>query len=48
MGAINMVMTMHRTIRGLAFGAAALLAIAATPLAAATDDDSFFTHLHTE
>jgi copper transport protein len=28
--------------------AAALMAVAAGPLAAATDDESFFTHLHTE
>jgi copper transport protein len=33
---------------GLALAMAALLSVAATPLAAATDDDSFFTHLHTE
>ncbi|WP_246583600.1 hypothetical protein [Bradyrhizobium iriomotense] len=41
-------MTSNRTIAGLAFAMTALLAVAATPLAAATDDDSFFTHLHTE
>ena len=29
-------------------GAVALMSVAATPLAAATDDESFFTHLHTE
>ncbi|WP_375314405.1 hypothetical protein WHZ77_15490 [Bradyrhizobium sp. A5] len=41
-------MTSRRTITGLVLGAAALLSVAATPLAAATDDDSFFTHLHTD
>ncbi len=41
-------MTSRRNFTGLAFAVAALLSIAATPLAAATDDDSFFTHLHTE
>ncbi|WP_426407331.1 hypothetical protein [Bradyrhizobium ganzhouense] len=41
-------MISRRTIRSLAIGAVALLSVAATPLAAATDDDSFFTHLHTE
>jgi hypothetical protein len=41
-------MTSRRTIISLALGAAALLSVVATPLVAATDDDSFFTHLHTE
>jgi copper transport protein len=41
-------MTSRRTITGLVLGAAALLSVAVTPLAAATDDDSFFTHLHTD
>ncbi|MBR0775836.1 hypothetical protein JQ625_13435 [Bradyrhizobium diazoefficiens] len=41
-------MTSGRTMAGLVLGVAALLSVAATPLAAATDDDSFFTHLHTE
>lgn len=41
-------MTSRRTMTSLALGAAALLSVVATPLAAATDDDSFFTHLHTE
>ncbi|WP_245003343.1 hypothetical protein [Bradyrhizobium liaoningense] len=41
-------MTSNRTIASLAFAMTALLSVAATPLAAATDDDSFFTHLHTE
>ncbi|MBR1127981.1 hypothetical protein [Bradyrhizobium iriomotense] len=41
-------MTLHRHFAGLALAMTALLSIAATPLAAATDDDSFFTHLHTE
>jgi copper transport protein len=41
-------MTSGRTITGLVLGVAALLSVAATPLAAATDDDSFFTHLHTD
>ncbi|MBR0783105.1 hypothetical protein JQ635_16925 [Bradyrhizobium iriomotense] len=45
---IKSLMTSNRTIAGLAFAMTALLAVAATPLAAATDDDSFFTHLHTE
>ena len=44
MSAINLHMTTRRAILGIA----ALLSVAATPLAAATDDDSFFTHLHTE
>jgi len=48
MSAINIDMRMRRAIYGIAFGTAALLSIAATPLAAATDDDSFFTHLHTD
>lgn len=39
-------MTSRRSLLALAM--AALLSVAATPLAAATDDDSFFTHLHTE
>ena len=41
-------MISYRIIRSFAIAAAASLSIAATPLAAATDDDSFFTHLHTE
>jgi hypothetical protein len=41
-------MTSRRTIISLALGAAVLLSVVATPLVAATDDDSFFTHLHTE
>lgn len=41
-------MTSRRTITGLALAAAVSLSVAATPLLAATDDDSFFTHLHTE
>jgi copper transport protein len=41
-------MTSRRSLTGLALAMAALLSVAATPLAAATDDDSFFTHLHTE
>jgi len=41
-------MTSGRTMTGLVLGVAALLSVAATSLAAATDDDSFFTHLHTE
>ncbi|MDA9491524.1 hypothetical protein [Bradyrhizobium sp. CCBAU 11361] len=41
-------MTLPRNFVGLALAMAALLSVAATPLAAATDDDSFFTHLHTE
>ena len=44
MSAINLHMTTRRAILGIA----ALLSVAATPLAAATDDDSFVTHLHTE
>ncbi|WFU20834.1 hypothetical protein QA649_22175 [Bradyrhizobium sp. CB1717] len=45
---IKSLVTSNRTIAGLAFAMTALLSVAATPLAAATDDDSFFTHLHTE
>jgi len=45
---INSLMTSFRNITGLAFGSAVLLSVAATPIVAATDDDSFFTHLHTE
>lgn len=41
-------MTSRRNFTGLTLAMAALLSVAATPLAAATDDDSFFTHLHTE
>ena len=41
-------MTLPRYFVGLALAMAVLLSVAATPLAAATDDDSFFTHLHTE
>ena len=41
-------MTSRRNFTGLTFAMAALLSVAATPLAAASDDDSFFTHLHTE
>jgi copper transport protein len=41
-------MTLPRNFVGLALAMAALLSVAATPLAAATDDDSFFTHLHAE
>ena len=41
-------MTLPRYFVGLALAMAALLSVAATPFAAATDDDSFFTHLHTE
>ncbi|WP_244607988.1 MULTISPECIES: hypothetical protein [Bradyrhizobium] len=41
-------MTTRRNFTGLALAMVALLSVAATPLAAATDDDSFFTHLHTE
>ena len=41
-------MTSRRNLAGLALAMAALLSVAATPLAAATDDDSFFSHLHTE
>jgi copper transport protein len=42
---------LRRSTRSLALGivgAVALMSLAATPLAATTDDDSFFTHLHTE
>jgi copper transport protein len=45
---IMSLMTSRRTITGLALAAAVSLSVAATPLLAATDDDSFFTHLHTE
>lgn len=45
---IKFPMTSRRSLTGLALAMAALLSVAATPLAAATDDDSFFTHLHTE
>jgi len=45
---IKSLMTLPRYFVGLALAMAALLSVAATPLAAATDDDSFFTHLHTE
>lgn len=41
-------MTSRRILAGLALAVVALLSVAVTPLAAATDDDSFFTHLHTE
>ncbi|WP_038936952.1 hypothetical protein [Bradyrhizobium japonicum] len=41
-------MTSRRNFAGLVLAMAALLSVAATPLAAATDDDSFFMHLHTE
>ncbi|MBR0909960.1 hypothetical protein [Bradyrhizobium japonicum] len=43
-------MTSRRNFAGLALAMAASLSlsVASTPLAAATDDDSFFTHLHTE
>lgn len=41
-------MTSRRNFMAPALALAGLLAIAATPLAAATDDDSFFTHLHTD
>lgn len=41
-------MISRRNLAGLALAMAFLLTVAATPLAAATDDDSFFTHLHTE
>lgn len=40
--------TFHMTLRRAIYGIAALLSVAVTPLLAATDDDSFFTHLHTE
>lgn len=45
---IKFLMILHRTVRGVGLGVAILLSMAVTPLAAATDDDSFFTHLHTE
>lgn len=45
---IKSAMTSGRNLASLALAMAALLSVAATPLAAATDDDSFFTHLHTE
>jgi copper transport protein len=45
---IMSLMTSRRTITGLALAAAVSLSVAATPLLAATEDDSFFTHLHTE
>jgi hypothetical protein len=45
---ITTLMTSRRAIAGLALVTAAWLLVAATPLAAATDDDSFFTHLHTD
>ena len=48
MKSIKSPMISYRIIRSFAIAAAASLSIAATPLAAATDDDSFFTHLHTE
>lgn len=41
-------MTSGRNLAGVALAMAVLLMVAATPLVAATDDDSFFTHLHTE
>lgn len=41
-------MTSRRNFTGLTLAMAALLSVAATPLAAASDDNSFFTHLHTE
>ncbi|WP_458161104.1 hypothetical protein [Bradyrhizobium sp. 18BD] len=41
-------MTSRRNLAGLALAMAVLLSVAGTSLAAATDDDSFFTHLHTE
>ena len=41
-------MTSRRSLTGLVLAMAALLSVAATPVAAATDDDRFFTHLHTE
>jgi copper transport protein len=47
MNRIESPMTSHRNFTTLAL-ATALLLVAATPLAAATDDDSFFTHLHAE
>lgn len=45
---IKSAMSSRRNLASLALVMAALLSVAATPLAAATDDDSFFTHLHTE
>ncbi|WBL75467.1 hypothetical protein I3J27_20710 [Bradyrhizobium xenonodulans] len=45
---IKSAMTSRRNLASLALAMAALLSVGATPLAAATDDDSFFTHLHTE
>lgn len=45
---IKSAMSSRRNLASLALAMAALLSVAATPLAAATDDDSFFTHLHTE
>lgn len=45
---IKPLMTSRRSITSLVLGTAALLSVVATPLVAATDDDSFFTHLHTE
>ncbi|WFU76759.1 hypothetical protein [Bradyrhizobium sp. CB2312] len=44
---IMLPMTSRRKLAGLGLAMAALLWVA-TPLAAATDDDNFFTHLHTE
>jgi hypothetical protein len=44
-------MTLRQAITSLAlgaFGPVALMSIAVVPTAAATDEDSFFTHLHTE
>jgi copper transport protein len=45
---ITSLMTSRRTITDLALAVALSLSAAVTPLAAATDDDSFFTHLHTD
>lgn len=45
---IKSAMSSRRNLASLTLAMAALLSVAATPLAAATDDDSFFTHLHTE
>ncbi|MEH2485690.1 hypothetical protein [Bradyrhizobium sp. AZCC 2230] len=45
---IKFPMVLHRTFKSIGLVAAVLLSIAAAPLVAATDDDSFFTHLHTE
>jgi copper transport protein len=45
---IKFPMVLHRTFKSVGLGVAVLLSIAAAPLVAATDDDSFFTHLHTE